>query len=84
MVVPIDLCVILFKSPCLEISGEKLHIHHGYIGIFLIVWSILAINFGIFLIGEFNPQLAWSGLVAGAVLVGHDVLYHLGNRRMRR
>lgn len=84
MVAPIDLCVILFKSKRKKSAGEKLHIHHGYIGVFLIVWSVLTINFGMFVIGEFNPWLAWSGLVAGAVLVSHDVLYHLRNKKKRR
>ena len=78
MVAPINLCTILFKSGAKKSAGEKLHIHHWYIGAFLVAWSILVIGFKSFMIGEFNPWLAWGGL--GVALVFHDALCHLNNR----
>lgn len=58
-----------------------MRIHHGYIGAFLVVWSIFATVFKSFIIGEFNPWLVWSGLGVGTVLVLHDFLYHFRTLR---
>ncbi|MDI6642814.1 MAG: hypothetical protein QMD95_02025 [Candidatus Hodarchaeaceae archaeon] len=60
-----------------------MRIHHGYIGIVLIVWSIVVIGFGRLMIGEFNPWLAWGGLLLGVALVVHDVLWHAKHRKGR-
>jgi hypothetical protein len=63
--------------------GEALHIHHAYIGLFLVIWSVAVIGFRAFMIGDYNPWLAWGGLLVGAVLVVHDTLWHLRHRGKR-
>jgi hypothetical protein len=58
----------------------SLHIHHGYIGAFLVGWSILTTGFGIFVMGEYNPWLALMGFLIGASLLIHDFHHHLSHR----
>ena len=60
-----------------------MYIHHGYIGVFLIFWSVAAIGFKTLIIGEYNPWLAWGGLLLGIVLLVHDVLWHWRHRKNR-
>jgi hypothetical protein len=61
-----------------------LHIHHGYVGAFLILWSLAVIvGFRSLMIGEYNPWLAWGGLLLGIVLLVHDVLWHMRHRESR-
>gem|GEM_PF-2577003 len=57
-----------------------MHIHHGYIGAFLVAWSILVVGFKFLMIGDFTLWLAWGGLGFGVALLVHDTLYHLNNR----
>ena len=58
----------------------KIHIHHGYIGVILIIYCILTIN-GYAVIGDFNIYIWIIGLVLGIVLLFHDLYYHLTHRK---
>jgi hypothetical protein len=58
------------------------HIHHGYIGGFLIMWSSAVIFFRTLMIGDYNPWLAWGGLLLGVGLLIHDVLWHMRHREV--
>ena len=58
-----------------------MHIHHAYIGLFLMAWSLAAILFRALLIGEYNPWLAWGGLILGTGLFVHDLWWHLTHRK---
>ncbi|MEW6221850.1 MAG: hypothetical protein AB1476_00805 [Candidatus Hadarchaeota archaeon] len=60
-----------------------MHIHHAYMGLFLMIWSIAAIFFRAFLIGEYNPLLAGGGLLVGTALFAHDLWWHSTHRKKR-
>ena len=64
----------------LEVVAIRLH--HGYIGLLLLVWCALTIN-GIAVIGEFNIYVWAAGLVIGLILFFHDLYCHLADRRRR-
>ena len=66
-----------------KLRGGGLHVHHAYIGLFLMAWSLAVIFFRVGVIGEYNPWLAWGGLVLGMVLFIHDVLWHVIHRKKR-
>ncbi len=53
-----------------------MRIHHAYVGIFLIVWSLLT---GV--IGEYSPPIAYTGLGVGLVLLVHDVYWHITHKK---
>lgn len=56
-------------------------IHHAYIGLFLIFWSLLVIFFRFGVIGKYNPCLAWLGLALGIILFIHDVYWHATHKK---
>lgn len=60
-----------------------MRIHHAYMGIVLIFWSVAVLGFKALMIGEFNPWLAWGGLLIGIALLSHDVLWHFRHREKR-
>lgn len=60
-----------------------MHIHHAYIGLGLMIWSIAVIGFGALMIGEYTPWLAWGGLFLGVALFVHDILWHITHRKGR-
>lgn len=60
-----------------------MHIHHAYIGLGLMVWSLVAIFFHALIIGAYNPWLAGGGLVVGTGLFVHDLWWHLTHRKKR-
>jgi hypothetical protein len=42
-------------------------IHHAYIGLFLILWSLLVIFFNLDAIRKYNPNLVWLVLALGSL-----------------
>lgn len=60
-----------------------MHIHHAYVGLGLIIWSVAVIGLGAFMIGEYILWVAWGGLLLGIALFVHDALSHLAHRKRR-
>jgi hypothetical protein len=56
-------------------------VHHAYIGLVLVVWSLLAHFYRIGVIGEYNMYFAMFCLGVGVFLIVHDVWWHLTHRR---
>jgi vacuolar-type H+-ATPase subunit I/STV1 len=56
-------------------------IHHAYIGLFLILWSLLAIFFNLDAIRKYNPNLVWLVLALGIILFVHDAYWHLTHKK---
>jgi hypothetical protein len=58
-----------------------MRVHHAYIGLVLVVWSLLAHFYRIGVIGEYNVYFSMFCLSVGVFLIVHDVWWHLTHRR---